>query len=141
MSKITVNAFIFHENRLLLINHKKTKIWMHPGGHVKENEFFDDALKREIKEEVNLDVDIIGEDLFGKETKFLELKKPFFIHGNPNNKDIALDYVCVAKEPINIRLDETELSDFKWVAEEEIDKQDMPDLLKDLIKKAFQSYK
>ncbi len=47
--KITTNAFVFYENKLLVIHHKKLNIWLHPGGHVDENESFFEALLREIK--------------------------------------------------------------------------------------------
>jgi len=116
---------------------------MHVGGHVKKNELFDEALKREIKEEVNLDVDIINSQndslikYFSK--NMLPQTTPFFMHGvkKDGKIKICIDYICIAKEPVNIKLNTNELVDFKWVSKDEISSLDSPDLLKELAIKAF----
>ena len=46
-----VDAYIVHNNSVLLILHKKLKIWLPIGGHIELNEDPDEALMREIKEE------------------------------------------------------------------------------------------
>ena len=128
---ITVTAFIFHKDKVLLIFHKKLNKWMHVGGHLKNNEFFDEGLKREMKEEVNLDVSILSYDKkLDKNATFLS--KPFFIHStvNKGEKDIAIDYICLAKEPINIKIKKDEIADFKWFSMEEIKNLDTFPLLK-----------
>lgn len=146
MVKITTTAFIFHKDKVLFVFHKKLNMWMHVGGHVKNNEFFDEALKREIKEEVNLDVSILTSDEGGLpelEPNMVLLKKPIFIHGTIKNgkKDIALDYICLAKEPVNIKLKNDELKNFKWATQEEIKDLDISPLLKKLTSRAFKKYK
>lgn len=50
----TVSAFIIHEDRVLLLHHKKLKTWLQPGGHVELNEDPETALWREIEEETSL---------------------------------------------------------------------------------------
>lgn len=59
--KITCTAFVFHKNKTLFIYHKEKDRWMHPGGHLEEGEDFDETLKREIKEETNLEVEILDD--------------------------------------------------------------------------------
>ena len=61
---LTVRGIIKNDNDEILIvkRHPKSKtdpeMWELPGGKVESKEFFTDALVREIKEEVNLDVNV-----------------------------------------------------------------------------------
>lgn len=61
---LTVRGIIKNDNGEILIvkRHPKSKtdpeMWELPGGKVENGEFFTDALVREIKEEVNLDVNV-----------------------------------------------------------------------------------
>ena len=61
---LTVRGIIKNDNGEILIvkRHPKSKtdpeMWELPGGKVEKGEFFTDALVREIKEEVNLDVNV-----------------------------------------------------------------------------------
>ena len=58
----TVLAYIFKQDKVLMLyrNKKKNDInegkWMGVGGHIEKGETPDQALKREVKEETNLDV-------------------------------------------------------------------------------------
>lgn len=56
----TVEVFIVHGNKLLLRWHDKVHIWLSIGGHVELHEDFEEAALREVKEEVGLDVKLIG---------------------------------------------------------------------------------
>lgn len=140
---ITVNAFIFHKNKLLLVFHKKLQKWMHVGGHVENDEFFNEALRREIEEEVNLNVEIISNQekrSVSTSKEFYPQEIPFFIHGivRDNKRELALDYICRAKEPINFKLQTKELTNYRWIDYHEIDQIDTFPLLKELAKKAFE---
>ncbi len=143
MIQITTTAFIFYKNKLLLIFHKKMQKWMHVGGHVENNELFDETLKREIKEEVGLDIDII--DAY-PQTRFFSNEKlaiPFFVQGSQKNnkKQISIDYVCEVKGNSKVTLQKEELENYKWIKESEIDSIDTFPLLKQLAKEAFRIYR
>jgi 8-oxo-dGTP diphosphatase len=59
--KVAVTAYILRENKFLLL--KRTtppKIWAPPGGRLKKNEDPIIGLKREIKEETNLKINVIA---------------------------------------------------------------------------------
>ncbi len=63
-SHIGVRIFIMDsQNRLLLVRHtvskENTEFWILPGGGLEENEYSWDAAVREVKEETNLDINVI----------------------------------------------------------------------------------
>lgn len=57
----TVETFIVHGNTVLLRKHDKYKIWLSVGGHIELDEDPNQAAVREVKEEVGLDVTLVGE--------------------------------------------------------------------------------
>ena len=78
VSTIVVAAWIFYEDKVLLIHHKKTGKWLPVGGHVNLGEHLLDALKREVKEEVNLDIDLLSPPSIVENTGYAEeLPLPF----------------------------------------------------------------
>jgi 8-oxo-dGTP pyrophosphatase MutT (NUDIX family) len=142
MAKTTVTAFIFNEDKLLLVFHKKMQKWMHVGGHVEENELFDEALKREIMEETGLKIDIIDAHQLNIDYD-KRLAAPLFVQGNEKNgkKDISIDYVCKVKENSSVKLQNEELEDYKWVTMQELDSINTFEVLKKLAKEAYTIYK
>ena len=103
----TVGALIFNkEGKVFLMSSPKWKgKYVIPGGHVELGESIEQALKREIKEETNLDIHdiefiMLQEFIFGEE--FHE-KKHF----------IFLDHICKAEDG-EIILDK-EGSNYVWV--------------------------
>jgi nucleoside triphosphatase len=54
----TVGAFIFnpHEQLFLMQSHKWRDAYVVPGGHIELGERMEEALRREVKEETNLDI-------------------------------------------------------------------------------------
>jgi 8-oxo-dGTP pyrophosphatase MutT (NUDIX family) len=55
-------ALIFDENkRMLLVDHKRTGLWLPPGGHIEETETPEEALVREAKEETGFNVKVLGQ--------------------------------------------------------------------------------
>ena len=62
----TVRAVIIEDNKLLvffrrkLVNNKMITYYALPGGHVEGNETLEETVIRELKEEMNLDIEILG---------------------------------------------------------------------------------
>lgn len=106
---VTVGALIFNSRRevLMIRTHKWSNLWGIPGGKVKWGESSLDALRREVKEETNLDID---------DVKFALVQD--CIHSKEFYRDahfVLLNYTCRCAEPYEVRLNE-EANDHRWVA-------------------------
>ncbi len=142
--ELAATAFIFHKDKLLLIK-RKSGSWAQVGGHVEKDEVPDDALIREIKEETNLDVDVIRPPaLIGDTEHSKELIPPFFVHihdaKDGTHRHLCYDYVAVAKNPTQLKTEEKEIDDHAWVSKEELKDFDLFDPLKKMALKAFDVY-
>ena len=106
--KIVVNAIILNKEKKFLIIKRKSGIhanlWAFPGGILKKNETLELALKREVKEETNLDIEI--------KEKISEYTYP------RKNNEITKGqcYLAALKsENQDIKINKKEISDFKYV--------------------------
>ncbi|HZY46356.1 MAG TPA: NUDIX domain-containing protein [Candidatus Bathyarchaeia archaeon] len=104
----TVGALIVNgEGKILLAkSHKWFDKYTLPGGHIEVGETMAEAVKREVMEEVGLDVDVrdmllIQEAIFAPEF----YKKKHFIF---------IDFACESKSD-RVKLDQTEIQDYIWV--------------------------
>lgn len=58
---LTVCIFVVHEQRVLVVHHKKLGKWLPLGGHVELDEDPETAALREAREESGLDVELLGD--------------------------------------------------------------------------------
>ena len=105
----TVGALIINDDGEILLceSYKWPNIYTVPGGHVELGETFEEALKREIKEEVGLDVKVeellsIQQVIYPKEF----WKRAHFVF---------LDFLCRAEGAQNVRIDGNEIQNTLWV--------------------------
>jgi len=56
----TASALIESEGRFLLLRHPKIGLWLYPGGHVEADEEPQDAVTREVQEEIGSSVSILS---------------------------------------------------------------------------------
>lgn len=98
---VAVNAFLIKDNKFLLLKRNDPPlIWGPPGGKLELEEDPIPGLKREVKEETNLEIEV----LIPVATWF----------GEYNNKKIlAIDYLCRFKSG-NLKLS-TEHNSYKWL--------------------------
>lgn len=118
---LVVAGYIMRNNQLLLIHHKKLDKWLPVGGHIEENETPDDALRREIREEVGMEVEFLQYPMPRRGNK-RELAMPFYVnkhHMNETHLHYCLYYVLkhVSGE---INIQKTELKAGQWLREHEL---------------------
>jgi nucleoside triphosphatase len=103
----TVGALIVNkEGRILLTkSHKWFDKYTLPGGHIEVGENMREAITREVKEEVGLDVEVV-EMLLMQEAIFAEefWKRKHFIF---------FDFLCKSKDQ-QVKLDGRELQEYIW---------------------------
>lgn len=107
------------EKKVLFIHHKKLNKWLFVGGHIEENEDPETAVIREVKEETNLDIELLGER-YPREVDFV---KPFALQRNIVSDDhihIDICYVALVKDKTKIKAKEDEVLNYRWFSEEEI---------------------
>ena len=107
-----VAAIIKRDKQYLIVQRNKNKHlglkWEFPGGKLYENESFEEALKREIQEELNITINIhekIAEEKYQDE-----------------KIDIILHYYLCTYESGTMKLNEHE--DFSWVEKKDFNKYD-----------------
>lgn len=140
-TQLVVTGLIFHSNKLLLIHHKKLDLWLGVGGHIEENETPDRALRREIQEEVGIDIEFLQKTSIGlgAETHTL-CALPFHvsIHKVKDHDHCSLTYLCeAATDQIKIN---KELKAFQWLTKEELHKAEVPIDVQSIGKEAFKIY-
>ncbi len=110
---ITIKAVVLKDDKVLLLKRSKKSLnagkWDLPGGHIKKGETIEESIKREIKEETTLEVEIgqiIGTTEFPKDDKLFKDEKR------------GLRYICYYENG-EVELNEREHSEFKWLVIEE----------------------
>jgi 8-oxo-dGTP pyrophosphatase MutT (NUDIX family) len=81
----TAVGFLVHQDKILLIKHKKAGMWFCPGGHVDEGELPHQTAEREFWEETGIKVKAINFGLQSSDKERNSLPNPF--HSN-------LHWVC-----------------------------------------------
>ena len=126
---LVVAGYIYDKNKVLLIHHRKLDMWLPVGGHINENETPDDALLREIKEEVGLEVEIINNNKFSMEggaKKNLAIPFNINLHSAGDHDHCCFFYVCKAINAGKLKINKNELKDYSWFSKEDLSKDHVP---------------
>lgn len=110
----TVNAFLINSNGQLWIprRSKNKRIFplcldMSMGGHVESGETYDQAFRRELKEELNLDTDKVDFQILGK--------------ANPDNNDISCySTIYEIKSDLTPDFNKEDFAESFWLTPEEV---------------------
>lgn len=130
----TVEVFIVYKNKVLLRRHDKYNIWLSIGGHIELFEDPNEAAIREVKEEVGLDITIIGSSegpLHGEieNRGYKYLIPPRFLGRHPvgeNHEHIPFVYFAKCNtDKVSESQSEHERADTVWVSMEELSTMDL----------------
>jgi len=127
--RVSVKAIIIRDGKFLCLKDPKN-IWELPGGRVEFGESMEDALKRELLEELGFKKVSIGEDPISAWTFTWqnEVKAIQFI---------LLTYICSTDEdPIN---ENAEWVEYAWFSKDEVENSNMKEGYKYAVKKYLQS--
>jgi len=132
--EFVATVYVVHDNKVLLVFHKKLKKWLPPGGHIDDNELPDETAVREVKEETGIDIELIGE----KQHKMSDIVKPLFRpevvqledieHNNEVHQHIDLFYLAVPKTHKICMSDES--VDVRWFLLKDMKKEKVPENIK-----------
>ena len=139
----TVAIFVVHDEKILLIHHRKLDKWLPLGGHIELDEDPEQAALREAKEESGLEVELLGErpPTTGPGTRALIAPRLLDIHRiNKTHEHIGLMYWARPKVgprcraasddqqvvPTTPALAVAEHHDIRWSSAEELDKLQPP---------------
>ncbi|HAQ02481.1 TPA: NUDIX hydrolase [Candidatus Nomurabacteria bacterium] len=127
-----VEVFIVYKNKVLLRIHDKLGFWLSVGGHIELDEDPIEAAIREVKEEVGLDIEIIGESngpLNGddKNRNYKYLIPPRYLGRHPvNDKHEHVVFVYFAKSKTDLIsesiLEHEKGVEMKWMTSDDLNK-------------------
>jgi len=119
-------GYLVRDNKVLLVHHKKFDKWTPPGGHIEEGETPDQALKREWKEEVGLDIEILPAypSAFAGDNNATPIPMPFHIDLEREGFSVPhighFFYVRLVAQGQEITLELTEVYNARWFAREDL---------------------
>jgi 8-oxo-dGTP diphosphatase len=130
IQKIIVGGAIIYNRKLLIIQRSKNEkvlplLWEMPSGKVEFGEEPQNAIIREIKEEVNLDAEILD---FPDAFSYMLEKEKETVHS------VQINYLVKVSNIKNLKISE-EHDAFAWVSFSELDKYNLSSNTKNIIKK------
>lgn len=130
MRQMTATVYILHQEKVLLIFHKKLQKWLPPGGHLLPNELPPEGAVREVEEETGLKVQLISQENVWIEPRFngKSFERPYMCllehipeyKGQPAHEHV--DFIYIAS-PIGgtLKRNDEETDGLRWFSLNELD--------------------
>jgi ADP-ribose pyrophosphatase YjhB (NUDIX family) len=161
---LTAGGFLVHQDKILLVKHKKLGIWLAPGGHLEHDEQPYQAAEREVFEETGVKVEAVSSvplinsrvsqyfpvplainlHWISKENYQARINGPTPEKPNatalwPKGCEQHLGYIYLVKPvgDIHIKHDPNESDGIDWFTYDQIDSLETKDDLKSEMKQAF----
>jgi 8-oxo-dGTP pyrophosphatase MutT (NUDIX family) len=146
---LCTDAYIVNNKAVLLRLHEKYNFWIAPGGHVDPGEDINQAVLREVWEEVGLKVELIGPSTWTKQDFDInkDLVPPIFVNRhaiNEHHDHSSLIFVAKSdSREINPQEEASKNAKCVWVTQEELDQMHKDDsrLRKDVYRYASTALK
>jgi len=125
----TVAIFIVHDEKILLIHHRKIDKWLPLGGHIELDEDPEQAARREAKEESGLDVELLGErpPTTSPGTRALIAPRFLDIHRiSDTHEHIGMIYWARPTNSATVKLATAEHHDIRWCSLADLEKLSPP---------------
>lgn len=124
---LVAGGFIYaqKEKRFLIMHHKDLNMDLYPGGHFNPGETPLEAAIREVKEETgikNLQQVIIQNKLIPLDIDIQKIRYNARLN-LPGHVHFDFRYLFVIESAVDIALDESELSNYRWITKEEFQNQ------------------
>jgi 8-oxo-dGTP pyrophosphatase MutT (NUDIX family) len=130
----TAEVFIVYDNKVLLRFHDKYNIWLSVGGHIDLGEDPNEAVVREAKEEVGLDVELwVGTRRFDTVDSNKQLIPPVAMnrhHIKGDHEHVSMLYFGRAKtNEVKVEYEGDRSDQWNWYSAAEVEKLDLrPDV-------------
>ncbi len=141
MERVTRCIIKNKNGEIILIKHKWKNSWVLPGWHIEKKENLYSAIKREIKEELGINIKILWKKLWLEVEWLKEKPLPISIYkleykNKKWKKENRLEYIFYAKikdEIIKTQIEEVD--EYKWFTKEQIENlENTYDSIKALVK-------
>ena len=131
-----VAAFLFHQDKVLLIKHRKSGKWLPVGGHVEEGESLHQALEREIREETGLTGCQFPLPPKTFEEDDDKKREPLPFHVQTKDGETIIEYAGTTPTK-DVKPQESEITDHQFLTLEELEASaDIPPIVKEKAKLA-----
>lgn len=141
---LVVAGYLIHNNRILLIHHEKLGLWLPPGGHIDRDETPDEALEREFREEVNLEIEILNRNDMPMEGNIKkQLAVPFYVnvHDFKGEHDhCCFFYLCKPRNKEKVMINRSEVKGYAWFSIGELNQEHIPPDVRNIAIKAFELF-
>ncbi len=116
---LVVCGYVVHDDKVLLIHHRKLDKWIPVGGHIEKNETPDQALAREIREETGLEIEILNMPVQDDVKQNLATPVHANVHSVGDHDHCCFFYLCRALNPDEMKIN-GELKGAEWFGRKEL---------------------
>ncbi len=123
---LCTDAYIVNDGAVLLRLHEKYNFWIAPGGHIDPGEDVNQAVHREVWEEVGLKIELVGPNIWTKQDYEInkDLVPPLFVNRHKiNEHHDHSSFIFAAKSnsrEINPQEEASKSVECVWVTKEEL---------------------
>src|SRR5215207_8539040 len=137
----TATTFVVHEDRTLLLHHRKLAMWLPPGGHIDPHELPDQAALREVREESGLEVELLTQSYVLGHVRVLPQPYCVLLEDiSPGHQHIDLIYFARVSGG-TLAHAEREARAARWYSWEDLADSEIAEDIRELGRRAIESYR